>query len=176
MDTEMRRKSMAEAACPIARSLDTIGEWWSLLIVRDAMVGVRRFSDFQRRLGMARNILSARLKRLVECGILDMVPASDGTAYKEYVLTEKGKSLWPVLYAMRQWGEQYLYEPGEERTQLLDKRHRKSLARMQVQGANGESLRFDDVDLVRVKVTRGGGFKPVRHRIALTRWPGWSTG
>src|SRR5215469_13490363 len=144
LEVPMKHKSNETSICPVARSLDTIGEWWSLLIVRDAMLGVRRFSDFQRRLGLARNILSARLKRLVDCGIMEMVPASDGTAYKEYVLTEKGKSLWPVLYAMRQWGEQYLYKPGEERTQLLDKKRHKSLARMKVQAASGESLRFDD--------------------------------
>lgn len=102
----------------IARSLDTIGEWWSLLIVREAMLGVRRFSEFQRRLGLARNMLSTRLKRLVESGVMEMVSASDGTSYQEYVLTEKGKSLWPVLNAMRQWGQQYLFQPGEERTEL----------------------------------------------------------
>ena len=156
-----RKKWMGDAECPIARSLDTIGEWWSLLIVRDAMSGVRRFSDFQRRLGLARNILSARLKRLVECGILEIRPASDGTAYKEYVLTEKGKSLWPVLTAMRQWGETHLYQTGEERTELLDKKHHKSLARIKVQGADGKSRGFEDVDLVRGRVTREGGFRPV---------------
>jgi hypothetical protein len=62
---------------------------------------------------------------------------------------------------MRQWGEQYLFQPGDERTQLLDKKHHKSLKRMEVQSADGERCRFDDVELVRVKVTRGGGFKPV---------------
>jgi hypothetical protein len=81
---------------------------------------------------------------------MEMVPASDGTSYQEYVLTEKGKSLWPVVNAMRQWGEQYLFQPGDERTQLLDKKHHKSLKRMEVQSADSE-----------VKVTRGGGFKPV---------------
>lgn len=119
---------MGDAICPVARSLDTIGKWWSLLIVREAMLGVRRFSEFQRRLGLARNMLITRLKRLVESGIMEMVPASDGTAYQEYVLTEKGKSLWPVLNAIRQRGQQYLFQPGEERTELLDKKHHKSKA------------------------------------------------
>jgi len=151
----MRRTSLENALCPIARSLDTIGEWWSLLIVNAAMHGVRRFSDFQRRLGLARNILSARLKRLVEREILQIVPASDGTAYQEYVLTEKGKYRWPVLTAMRQWGEQYLFQPGEERTELLDKKYHKVLAQMQVQGTDGETRGFDDVDLVQIKVARG---------------------
>jgi DNA-binding HxlR family transcriptional regulator len=65
-------------------SLDTIGEWWSLLIVRGALYGIRRFSDFQKSLGLAKNVLSARLKKLVVCGIMEQVPASDGSAYQEY--------------------------------------------------------------------------------------------
>src|SRR5580658_2246506 len=158
----MRHRSMGDAICPVARSLDTIGQWWSLLIVREAMLGVRRFSDFQRRLGLARNMLSTRLKRLVKSGIMELAPASDGTSYREYVLTEKGKSLWPVLNAMRQWGQQYLFQPGEERTELLDKKQHKALKGMEVRSADGERCGFDDVELVRVKVTRGGGFKPVR--------------
>jgi hypothetical protein len=93
---------------------------------------------------------------------MELVPASDGTSYREYALTEKGKSLWPVLNAMRQWGQQYLFQPGEERTEMLDKRHHKALKGMEVQSADGKRCGFDDVELVRVKVTRGGGFKSAR--------------
>src|SRR5216683_4914465 len=82
----MRHKSFKANLCPVARSLDTIGEWWSLLIVRDALSGIRRFSDFHKSLGLAKNILSARLKKLVACGIMEHVPASDGSAYQEYAL------------------------------------------------------------------------------------------
>ena len=85
----MKHKSNKDSICPVARSLDVVGEWWSLLIIRDAMLGVKRFSDFERRLGMAKNILTARLKTLVEGGILRIVPASDGSAYNEYELTPK---------------------------------------------------------------------------------------
>src|ERR1700760_4358868 len=109
----MQRKSMSESVCPAARSLDSIGDWWTLLIVRDASLGVRRFSDFQRSLGMGRNILSARLKKMVADGVMKMAPAGDGSAYQEYHLTEKGEALLPVLVAMRQWGERYLYRPGD---------------------------------------------------------------
>src|SRR6266404_4120545 len=73
----MRHKSFKADACPVARSLDAIGEWWSLLIVRDALGGIRRFSDFQKSLGLAKNVLSTRLKKLVACGILEQVPASE---------------------------------------------------------------------------------------------------
>lgn len=89
----VKRTSLQDAECPVARSLDAIGDWWSLLIVRDAFDGIRRFGEFQRNLGMAKNILAARLRTLVEHGVLAVVPASDGSAYQEYVLTEKGLSL-----------------------------------------------------------------------------------
>src|SRR3981081_1497072 len=101
----MQRKSMKAAACPMARTLDLVGEWWSLLILRDAFAGKRRFSEFQRNLGLAKNILSDRLRKLVDNKILKVVPASDGSAFHEYVLTEKGESLFTILVALRQWGE-----------------------------------------------------------------------
>ena len=106
--------------CPVARSVDLIGDRWSLLIVRDAFDGVRRFGDFQSGLGVARSVLTNRLKHLVEAGIFEVRPASDGTSYQEYVLTPKGQSLFPVVVAFRQWAEQYLFEADEARSQLVD--------------------------------------------------------
>jgi DNA-binding HxlR family transcriptional regulator len=88
--------------------LDLVGEWWTLLILRDAFQGLRRFSEFQKSLGMAKNILAARLRKLVEHGILEMRPASDGSAYQEYTLTDKGRSLRTVVEALREWGESHL--------------------------------------------------------------------
>src|SRR4051812_7447194 len=96
----MKRTSLKGASCPIARSLDVVGDWWSLLLVRDAFLGKRRFGEFQKHLGLAKNILSARLQALVEQGIFQLVPASDGSAYQEYALTEKGRGLFPVLVAL----------------------------------------------------------------------------
>ncbi len=146
----MRHKSFKANLCPVARSLDTIGEWWSLLIVRDALSGIRRFSDFQKSLGLAKNILSARLKKLVACGIMELVPASDGSAYQEYALTQKGRDLFPVIVALRQWGESYLFSRGEKRLQVLDKRTGKPF-RVEVQNAKGEILTANDLELVTVK-------------------------
>jgi DNA-binding HxlR family transcriptional regulator len=91
--------------------VDLIGDRWSLLIVRDAFDGVRRFGDFQNGLGVARSVLTQRLKGLVEAGILQVQPASDGTSYQEYVLTAKGEGLFPVVVALRQWAEQHAFEP-----------------------------------------------------------------
>ena len=101
----VKRTSLAGDPCPIARSLDAIGDWWSLLIIRDAFLGARRFGEFQRKLGLAKNILSARLHALVDRGILATAPASDGSNYREYVLTPKGRGLFPILVALRQWSE-----------------------------------------------------------------------
>ncbi|BFL83415.1 hypothetical protein LFREDSHE_18650 [Shewanella baltica] len=104
----MKRKNLSDAECPVARSLDVIGDGWSLLIIRDAFDGISRFSAFQKNLGIARSMLTARLLALVEQGVLETIPASDGTAYQEYVLTEMGRGLFPVIIALRQWGEDHL--------------------------------------------------------------------
>jgi DNA-binding HxlR family transcriptional regulator len=144
----MKRKSNQDSVCPLARSLDVIGEWWSPLIIRDAMLGVRRFSEFERRLGMAKNILSARLKTLVDAEILRVVPASDGSAYSEYELTQKGKDLLPTLIALRQWGQKYMYDNGDAHSIMLDKRDRKPVAEITVRSADGRILGVDDVDVL----------------------------
>lgn len=114
------RKSMKGDNCPVARSVDLIGDRWSLLIVRDAFDGLRRFREFQRSLGVAKNILSDRLRKLVEAGIFETQEAADGSAYLEYALTQKGENLFPVVVALRQWGEGYLYQSGEHHSVLID--------------------------------------------------------
>jgi len=116
----MRRKSFEGDACPIARSLDVVGDWWTLLIVREALAGVTRFSGFQRNLGAAKNILSARLKALVAQGIMSTAPAADDGAHQDYRLTDKGRALLPVLVALAQWGKSNLFEPGERCLEPLD--------------------------------------------------------
>jgi DNA-binding HxlR family transcriptional regulator len=107
----VRRTSFEDMTCSVARTLEVVGEWWSLLIVRDALLGVRRFDDFQQRLGISRNILTQRLQRLVEQGILERVPYQDNPPRHEYRPTEKGRDLWLVVSAMRQWGDKW--EPLE---------------------------------------------------------------
>lgn len=116
----MKRTGFAKADCPVARALDAIGDWWSLLIVRDAFDGLRRFGDFQKNLGIAKGMLSTRLHKLVELDVLELVPASDGSAYQEYALTERGRDLFPVVVGLRQWGEAHLYARGETHSDLVD--------------------------------------------------------
>jgi DNA-binding HxlR family transcriptional regulator len=108
----MERKSFAGMHCSVAQCLEVTGEWWSMLIVRDVFLGVRRFDEIQERLGISRNILQQRLARLVEHGVLDKVPYSEHPPRHEYRLTSKGRDLWPVLTAMRQWGDKHAAPDG----------------------------------------------------------------
>src|ERR1700758_4235315 len=117
----VKRTSLAHCDCPIARSLDVLGDWWSLLIIRDALLGRRRFGEFQKSLGLARNILTTRLHALVDQGILELAPASDGSAYQEYVLTAKGRGIFPILVALRQWSEEFDAHPEEISTIMVDR-------------------------------------------------------
>jgi len=103
----MERKSFSDMHCSVAQCLEVVGEWWSMLIVRDVFLGVNRFDEFHERLGISRNILNQRLSRLVEAGVLVKVPYSEHPPRFDYRLTDKGRDLWPVLTAMRQWGDTY---------------------------------------------------------------------
>ena len=147
-----KRVSQWNAGCPVARALDVIGDWWSLLIIRDAFDGVRRFSDFQSGLGIAKGVLATRLRDLTERGILETAPASDGTAYREYVLTEKGRGLFLVIVALRQWGEDHLYRPDEGRSSLVDCETQHPVARLELHAVNGRPLGWSDT---RVEKTIG---------------------
>lgn len=145
-------KPLPQAAepCPVARSVDLIGDRWSLLIVRDAFDGTRRFSDFQRGLGVARSILADRLRSLVEAGIFEVGPASDGTSYQEYALTPRGLQLFPVVVALRQWGEQQLFGPGEAHSQLVETRTGKPLRQMQPVAANGRVIAPEAASVIKL--------------------------
>ncbi|HVV08428.1 helix-turn-helix domain-containing protein [Amycolatopsis sp.] len=128
------------AECPVARAVDVIGDRWSLLIVRDAFDGITRFSDFQRNLGLAKNILASRLRDLTAAGILEAVPAAEGSAYRKYTLTEKGRELFSLIVAIRQWGEEYLFEDQEPHSVLLDTEHERPLRRLEVVDSTGRAL------------------------------------
>ena len=115
----MQRTDFSLMACPIARSLDRVGEWWSILILRDAFHGLTRFDQFQKSLGIARNVLSDRLKKLVGEGVLDK---TDGPGHPEYRLTEKGLALQPVMIAMTHWGDTYMPHPDGPRLTFVDRK------------------------------------------------------
>jgi DNA-binding HxlR family transcriptional regulator len=108
----MRRTSFQDVNCSIAQCLEVVGDWWSPLILRDAMLGVSRFDDFQARLGISRNILTQRLDHLVTHGVLERQPDPGHARRWHYRLTDKGRDLWVVLTAMRQWGDRWAAPGG----------------------------------------------------------------
>ncbi|WP_376967018.1 helix-turn-helix domain-containing protein [Azospirillum sp. A26] len=145
----VKRVSLWDAGCPVARALDVIGDWWSLLIIRDAFDGVRRFNEFQSGLGIAKGMLATRLRDLTERGILETAPASDGSAYKEYVLTEKGRGLFLVIVALRQWGEDHLYGPDEPRSSMIAVETGLPVARLELHGGDGRILTWRDTRVMK---------------------------
>src|ERR1700732_1229631 len=108
----VERKSFSDMRCSVAQCLEVVGEWWSMLIVRDAFLGVTRFDQFQERLGISRKVLNQRRAHLVEAGVLVKVPYSDHPPRHDYRLTDKGRDLWPVVTTMRQWGDKYAAPDG----------------------------------------------------------------
>src|SRR5947209_4928780 len=143
----VKRTSLKKAKCPVARSLDVLGDWWSLLIIRDAFMGLRRFSEFQKNIGLAKNILTVRLRALVEHGILKTVPASDGSAYHEYVLTAKGRGVFPILVALRQWSEEFDQRPDQIATMLVDRENGRPVRRLELRSQDGRRLSAADTAL-----------------------------
>ena len=150
----VKRTSLERAECPIARSLDAIGDWWSLLIIRDALLGRRRFGELQNSLGLAKNILAARLRMLVDQGILKMAPASDGSAYQEYVPTPKGRGVFPILVALRQWSEAFDERPEEIATILVDREKGRPVRRLELRAEDGRLLEAVDTALKPRPVTK----------------------
>jgi len=111
-----RTANYSKEHCSVAATLSVVGDPWALLILRDAFYGVRRFDDWQSRLGVARNVLAARLKTLVEHGVLETRLYSDHPPRKDYVLTQKGRDLQPVLLMLKAWGDRHVY--GEDAAPL----------------------------------------------------------
>ncbi|MET3367527.1 helix-turn-helix domain-containing protein [Arthrobacter sp. M2012083] len=108
-----------DSECPVARAADLVGDKWSLLIIRDSLDGKRRFSEFERSLGVAKNILSDRLRLLVDRGVLTRIPNDRGTR-SEYELSSAGRDLFTLILSLRQWGERNAFRPGEAHSTLVD--------------------------------------------------------
>ncbi|WP_435223178.1 winged helix-turn-helix transcriptional regulator [Streptomyces sp. Tue6028] len=143
----MKRRELVHSPCPIDRSLSEVGDTWTLQILRDAMHGVTRFTDFNKRIGLASNILTARLQKLVTVGIFEIHESALGNSH-EYVLTDKGRDLHIVLSALRQWGERHLFEDDEVMTRVVDARTGQAPRRLQLTAEDGRPLSPDDMLLV----------------------------
>lgn len=149
----MKYKSYAHMNCSLAQALDAIGERWSLLILREAFYGKTRFNQFLEELGIARNILSARLNHLVEEGILEKRPATE-TSHTEYVLTDAGRALRTVIISLIHWGDEYRPHPKGPRFVLVDTESDEPIKKMSVYAKSGSEVKPG-----KVGVTPGPGIK-----------------
>lgn len=138
----MKLKSFEHFNCSLAQTLSVIGEHWTMLIIRDAFFGLRRFDQFQKSLGIARNVLSDRLKKLVNAGILEK---TEGPGHREYRLTPKGLALQPIMIAMTDWGETYLPHPDGKRLWFVDRQDDKPIRQIGVHAADGRLLQPKEV-------------------------------
>jgi DNA-binding HxlR family transcriptional regulator len=139
----MQRKNFGKMACPIARSLERVGEWWSILIIRDALHGFTRFDEFQKSLNIAPNMLARRLSALVDAGLLQRHRYSQRPPRYEYILTEKGRDFRPVLIAMTAWGNRH-FAPEGASVLLVDKKTKRAVDPVLVDRRSGRPLNERD--------------------------------
>jgi len=139
-------------SCSIARTLEQVGDWWTLLIIREALSGTRRFGEFQSHLGIAPNVLTQRLQDLVHNGILEVTTASENGRALDYRLTDKGRDLFPIIVALAQWGDRHAPAPGGPPVVIVDRNHQRPIAPLQVRSDDGRVLQARDVA---VKLTQG---------------------
>ena len=127
--------------CPVARTLNILGDRWTLVIIREAFYGATRFSEFERRTGIAKNILTERLGLLTREGLMTKTPP-------KYQLTAKGRALLPILVALFQWGEEHLFEPGTAPVRLAEKSTGLTLAPMALTSRTGAPLAPSDITVL----------------------------
>jgi len=143
----MQRTVWADADCPMARAVDLVGEWGSLLILREAFGGVTRFDDFQERLQISRHLLTTRLKKLVAGGVLARQPIEDGGKRQEYVLTPMGQDFYTTVVALRQWGDRWLFAPRPHPADMVDAVDGSVLAPLEVRSSKGRRVGPGDIRL-----------------------------
>lgn len=167
----MRRTSFAAMTCSVARSLEQIGDWWTLLLVREAFYGTRRFGEFEANLGIATNVLASRLAKLVEHGILYVAEATPTGRALEYRLTDKGRDLLPVIVALAQWGDAYAVAPNGPPVRIVERATGVPVERVVIRARDGRALSPREVtvapgpgasraDLARFEEARRRGLVP----------------
>jgi DNA-binding HxlR family transcriptional regulator len=156
---DARRSRAANRECSISRAMDAVGDRWSVLVLREAYYGVTRFDQFQYYIGLAPNILSSRLKKLVEAGIMTRVPLPEHSGRYEYVLTEKGRAFFPTYLALKKWGDDWLAEPEGPQVVFNERANGREVVYPELRGSDGAPLRLEDVE-----VAAGSGAVPFNRR------------
>ena len=141
------RRRFGDQNCSVAQALEVLGDWWTLLVVREAMFGTRRFADFAAELGISKNILTRRLGHLVDHGVMKRVDAGVHGRRYEYVLTPMGKDLATVVTALRQWGDRWIFGPGREPIVIQDRRTGRSIPPVRIRGEDGEPIAGDQLEI-----------------------------
>lgn len=166
----MKRTNLGEMPCPIARSLERVGEWWSILILRDALRGSTRFDEFQKSLGIAPNMLTRRLTALVDAGLLERHRYNEHPPRDEYLLTERGRDFEPVLIVLLEWGNQH-FTPEGKSVLLVDAETGEIAEPVVVDKRTGRLISFPEFEYVpgpaagertRERLTRAKQFRAAR--------------
>jgi DNA-binding HxlR family transcriptional regulator len=145
----MVKKSFSDMPCSVAQAMDVIGEWWTMLIIRDFFLGggKRRFEQLRDSLGISRNILTERLKTLTEAGVIERVPLREGGRRCAYQLSEKGKDLLPVMVSIMQWWDKWEQTPECRFMNVRDRKYDEEIAPVRVENSRREPLRYEDLYL-----------------------------
>ncbi|MBL4711091.1 MAG: helix-turn-helix transcriptional regulator [Gammaproteobacteria bacterium] len=163
----MKNSYLDDMNCSLANALELIGERWTLLILREAFYGSCRFEDFQQHLGIARNILTARLSKLCDSGVLQRVPVKEGAKRHEYRLTPMGRDLFPALIALNQWGDRWLHDAGAP-VQFVEHATGQEISAVSIQAEDGRKL--DARDLIILPGPGANTKTKVRLRLLQLAW------
>jgi DNA-binding HxlR family transcriptional regulator len=144
----VKRSRSSNKECSIARAMEVVGDRWSILLLREAYYGTRRFNEFQYYLGVAPNILSARLKKFVDLGVMTRVPLPEHGGRYEYVLTKKGRDFFPTYLALKKWGDDWLAEPKGPQVVFKDRSSGRQIEYPTPLSARGKPLELEDIEIV----------------------------
>jgi DNA-binding HxlR family transcriptional regulator len=144
----VKRSRSRNKECSIARTMEVVGDRWSILLLREAYYGTRRFDEFQYYLGVAPNILSTRLKKFVDLGMMTRVPLPEHAGRYEYVLTEKGRDFFPTYLALKKWGDDWLAEPAGPQVVFKDRASGRAIEYPTLMSARGKPLQLEDIEIV----------------------------
>jgi DNA-binding HxlR family transcriptional regulator len=146
--SDAKRSRIANKECSMARAMEVVGDRWSILILREAYYGVKRFDEFEYYVGVAPNILSSRLKKFVDAGVMTRIPLPEHSGRYEYQLTEKGRDFFPAYLALKKWGDDWLAEPEGPQVVFRDRAAGREIKYPKLLTANGKPLRLEDVEVV----------------------------